>query len=66
MDENSSSALDASQYTYYSESVNQSMIDNEMNENAAAAGDVKNIKADLEALEEEQKAQAMVPKLATS
>ena len=53
MDENSSSALDASQYTYYSESVNQSMIDNEMNENAAAAGDVKNIKADLEALEEE-------------
>ena len=49
------SAMDTSQYTYYSESVNQSMMNDEGAESAAIESpDVHNIKADLEAADDQE------------
>ena len=53
----SGSNLDESQYTYYSESVNQSMMDADLggaNLAAAQEEDVSQIKADIERVEQEE------------
>ena len=54
--ETENSALNESAYTYYSESVNQSQLHEDGNDHSAMESpDVRNIRADLEAEEEETK-----------
>lgn len=48
------SQLDESVYSYYSQSVNQSAINDDANEDKGDAPDVHNIKADIDASEQEE------------